>query len=98
LIRQELRIEAAYLDASKVNTGGREEWIRREVLGQRKRIMLVNPEAVKTGLNCLTPYFTSVLWPELTYNALTYRQANGRIHRIGAGCIAEAETSTARWK
>jgi hypothetical protein len=47
-------------------------------------VLLVNPEAVKTGLNCLTPYFKTVIWYELTYNTLTYRQANGRVHRIGA--------------
>ena len=39
---------------------------------------------MKTGFNCLTPYFQTAIWMELTYNALTYRQANGRIHRIGS--------------
>jgi hypothetical protein len=35
-------------------------------------------------LNCLAPYFKTAIWMELTYNVLTMRQANGRIHRIGA--------------
>jgi hypothetical protein len=46
--------------------------------------LLVNPESIKTGLNCLAPYFKTAIWMELTYNVLTMRQANGRIHRIGA--------------
>ncbi len=84
LLRQRLGVEAAYLDSTRVDTHGREEWIKREVIGHQRRVLLVNPEAVKTGLNCLTPYFQTAIWLEGTYNALTYRQANGRIHRIGS--------------
>jgi hypothetical protein len=84
LLRQRLGVEAAYLDSTRVDTRGREDWLKREVIGRKRRVLLVNPEAVKTGLNCLTPYFQTAIWLELTYNALTYRQANGRIHRIGS--------------
>jgi hypothetical protein len=84
LLREHLQITAAFLDATKVPPHTREDWIRQAVVGMRRRVLLVNPEAVKTGLNCLTPYFKTVIWYELTYNTLTYRQANGRVHRIGA--------------
>jgi hypothetical protein len=36
---------------------------------------------VKTGLNNLV-WFSSAVWYELDHNALTYRQANGRLHRL----------------
>jgi hypothetical protein len=84
LLREHLQLTAAFLDATKVPPHTREDWIRQAVVGMRRRVLLVNPEAVKTGLNCLTPYFKTVIWYELTYNTLTYRQANGRVHRIGA--------------
>jgi SNF2 family DNA or RNA helicase len=45
-------------------------------------LLLVNPNAVKTGLNCLVSFSTAI-WYELDLSALTYRQANGRLHRIG---------------
>ena len=91
LLRAACGVEAAYLDPGRVATASREAWLRAEVIGRRRRVLLVNPEAVKTGLNCLTPYFQTAIWLELTYNALTYRQANGRIHRIGADPAAPIE-------
>jgi hypothetical protein len=91
LLQTRLGVVAAYLDSTKVATHVREDWLKREVLGQRKRVLLVNPETIKTGLNCLTPYFTTAIWMELTYNALTYRQANGRIHRLGSDPNTEIE-------
>jgi hypothetical protein len=91
LLRTRLGVEAAYLDSARVETRGREDWIKREVIGCRRRVLLVNPEAVKTGMNCLTPYFTTAIWMEGTYNALTYRQANGRIHRLGSDPATEIE-------
>jgi hypothetical protein len=91
LLRAACGVGAAYLDSGRVATAGREAWLREQVIGRRYRVLLVNPEAVKTGLNCLTPYFQTAIWMELTYNALTYRQANGRIHRIGADPGAPVE-------
>ncbi|HMA37992.1 MAG TPA: hypothetical protein VKY74_26315, partial [Chloroflexia bacterium] len=84
LIREHLRITPALLDASKVPPHNREDWIRQAAIAMHRRVLLTNAEAVKTGLNCLTPYFKTAIWYELTYNALTYRQANGRVHRIGS--------------
>ena len=45
-------------------------------------VLLVNPNAVRTGLNNLVRLTTGI-WYELDYSATTYRQANGRMHRIG---------------
>ena len=42
----------------------------------------VNPNAVRTGLNNLVGFSTAI-WYELDYSADTYRQAIGRLHRIG---------------
>ncbi|MDQ2807382.1 MAG: hypothetical protein M3Z04_10805, partial [Chloroflexota bacterium] len=84
LLREQAGVEAIYLDSNKVDTAHREQWLRDMVIGRKRRVLIVNPEAVKTGLNCLTPYFTTAIWLETTANALTWRQANGRIHRIGS--------------
>jgi hypothetical protein len=81
LIR-ELTPRATWLDAKKVPTGKREAWIDEHVLGQDVEVLLVNPVAVRTGLNNLVS-FSVGLWYELDLSATTYRQTNGRLHRIG---------------
>jgi hypothetical protein len=48
------------------------------------RVLLTNPEAVKTGLNNLTPHFKTAVWFEPTQRTDTYRQAGARIRRIGS--------------
>lgn len=73
---------AVFLDAKKVPAAERESWIRRHVVEKEAPVLLVNPNAVKTGLNCLVTFSTAI-WYELDLSALTYRQANGRLHRIG---------------
>jgi len=82
LIKEELGETAAYLDSAKVSTKTREAWIDREVIGRGCKVLLLNPNTVKTGLNNLV-WFSTGIWYELDYNAITYRQANGRLHRIG---------------
>ena len=48
-----------------------------------RRILVVNPKAVETGLNNLV-HFSRAIWVEgLDFDARVVRQANGRIHRIG---------------
>jgi len=78
----EVTPRAAWLDTKKVPTGKREAWIDREVHGKGVDVLLVNPNAVRTGLNNLVP-FSRAVWYELDSSATTYRQANGRLHRIG---------------
>lgn len=75
---------AIYLDVGKVSTGKRDEWITKRVLQPGIRVMLTNPEAVKTGLNNLTPHFQTAIWLEPTQRTDTYRQAGARIRRIGS--------------
>jgi hypothetical protein len=81
LIADELNTRSIWLDAAKVPTDKRKRWIEREVLEPEIPILLVNPVAVQTGLNNLTA-FNSAIWYELAHTT-TYRQANGRIDRLG---------------
>ncbi len=73
---------AVWLDASKVPAARREAWIDRHVNEPGAPVLIVNPNAVRTGLNNLVGFSTAV-WYELDYSAFTYRQAIGRLHRIG---------------
>ena len=71
----------SFLDAQKVPTGRRQEWIRREI-ERGVEVLVLNPNTVRTGLNNLIA-FNVGLWHELDYSTTTVRQANGRLHRIG---------------
>jgi hypothetical protein len=71
-----------WLDAKKVPAARRETWINDNVLARDVQVLLVNPVAVRTGLNNLVS-FSAGLWYELDTSSYTYRQANGRLHRIG---------------
>ncbi|HXU44597.1 MAG TPA: hypothetical protein VN783_03665, partial [Thermoanaerobaculia bacterium] len=81
-ILRETTSDVAWLDAKKVAPAKREAWIDQHVLGRGVRVLLVNPNAVRTGLNNLVS-FTTAVWYELETSATTFRQANGRLHRIG---------------
>jgi SNF2 family DNA or RNA helicase len=74
-------VTCAYLDVKKVKAADRDEWIRAEC--SEVEVLICNPNAVRTGLNSLVA-FSNAVWLEADYDARTYRQANGRIHRIGA--------------
>jgi hypothetical protein len=82
LFKEHLHQHAVFLDASKVDTKKRRDWIQSEVVDKKRRLMITNPRAVKTGLNNLI-WFNTAIWHELDHSAITYRQANGRLHRIG---------------
>ncbi len=82
LIRAETAGKAAWLDARRVATHRREAWIDEHVIARDVDVLLVNPNAVRTGLNNLVG-FSIAVWHQLDYDARTYRQANGRLHRIG---------------
>jgi len=73
---------AVWLDTKKVPTAKREAWIDQHVLAAGADVLLVNPNAVRTGLNNLVTFSTAI-WYELDDSATTYHQANGRLHRIG---------------
>jgi Uncharacterised methyltransferase family (DUF6094) len=71
------------LHADKVPTGKRQAWIDSEVVKKGRRVMVANPTTVQTGLNNLV-HFSTEIWPENpACNPLIYRQAIGRIDRIG---------------
>ena len=63
-------------------THRREAWIDEHVITKDVKVLPVNPNAVRTGLNNLVG-FSIAVWHQLDYDARTYRQANGRLHRIG---------------
>ena len=71
------------LEASKVPTKTRQAWITKEIVKKNRKVMVTNPVAVQTGLNNLI-HFSDVVWMENpACNPIVYRQANGRVDRIG---------------
>jgi hypothetical protein len=83
LIFEELGEDAPILLADKVATGKRQAWIDAKIVKPRKRIMLANPVCIQTGLNNLV-WFSSQVWVENpACNPTIFRQAIGRVDRIG---------------
>lgn len=78
----EVTTRVTYLNASKVSAQKRKAWITEMVVDAEIDVLIVNPNSVKTGLNNLV-WFASAWWHETDYSAQTFRQANGRLHRIG---------------
>lgn len=82
LIAEKVGAKTVFLEVSRVPAPKREKWIDANVIAPGVEVLLVNPNAVRTGLNNLVAFSTAV-WYEADYDARTYRQANGRLHRIG---------------
>lgn len=83
LIEERTGKKAPILHPSKVPTAKRETWINKEIVAKKHRILIVNPVTVQTGLNNLV-YFADQVWMENpACNPVTYRQAVGRVDRIG---------------
>lgn len=83
LFKEYLGQHAVFLDVNKVRAAQREDWLNAHVIEPGRRILVVNPKAVETGLNNLV-HFSRAIWVEgLDFDARVVRQANGRIHRIG---------------
>jgi hypothetical protein len=83
LIEKRTGEKAPILYADKVATGKRQDWINREILKKGRRILVTNPVAIQTGLNNLV-HFSAEIWMENPgCNAITFRQAIGRVDRIG---------------
>lgn len=75
--------KATILWADKVPTAKRQGWIDREIVQKNRRVMCTNPVAIQTGLNNLV-HFSTIIWVENpAVNGTIYRQAIGRIDRIG---------------
>ncbi|HVA89995.1 MAG TPA: DEAD/DEAH box helicase, partial [Chloroflexota bacterium] len=82
LLKEDLGVTAAILEVEKVAAAKRQDWIDQEAIARGRRVLIVNPQAVKTGLNNLVFYATGIFF-ELDHSAICYRQAVGRLHRIG---------------
>lgn len=83
LLQDKLGEVVPVLNPDKVTTGKRQAWIEKEVTKKNRRVLIVNPVAVQTGLNSLTHFSTVVWFENPACNPVVYRQANGRIDRIG---------------
>lgn len=82
LIKQRVTGSCLYLDARRVSASKREAWLDRHVIEPGVKVLILNPNTVRTGLNNLIA-FTTAIWHEIDYSSTTYLQANGRFHRIG---------------
>lgn len=71
------------LVADRVASAKRQAWIDREVIAKGRRTLVVNPVAVQTGLNNLVWFSTEVWMQNPGCNPTVYRQAVGRVDRIG---------------
>lgn len=83
LVEKELGEKCPVLDANKVAAAKRQAWIDREVVKKRRRVMVANPVAVQTGLNNLVWFSTQIWLENPACNAIAFRQATGRVDRIG---------------
>lgn len=83
LIEDRIGESVAVLYADKVGTAKRQDWIDREVVRKKRRVLVTNPVAIQTGLNNLV-HFASEVWMENpAVNPVVFRQAIGRVDRIG---------------
>jgi len=83
LLEKHAGVKSSILIPSKVPTAKRETWINQEVIAKKRRVLLANPITVQTGLNNLV-YFADEVWHENpACNPVVYRQAVGRVDRIG---------------
>jgi hypothetical protein len=83
LIEGKLKIKAPILFADKVKADKRQDWINKEVLAKGRKVLLTNPVAIQTGLNNLVSFSTQIWMENPACNPIIYRQAIGRIDRIG---------------
>ena len=74
---------APILWADKVATGKRQDWITKEILKKKRRVLVVNPVAIQTGLNNLVHFSTEIWMENPACNPVIFRQAVGRVDRIG---------------
>jgi hypothetical protein len=83
LIAERIGEPVPILQADKVPTHKRQAWIDAQVIGKKRRVMVCNPVTVQTGLNNLVYFATEAYHQNPACNPLVYRQAVGRVDRIG---------------
>jgi hypothetical protein len=71
------------LYADKVSTAKRQDWIDREIVKKKRQVLVTNPVCIQTGLNNLVHFATEVWMQNPACNPVVFRQAIGRIDRIG---------------
>lgn len=83
LLEKRLKTKCPILDPGKVPTKNRQTWIDEQIVRKGRRVLVVNPVAIQTGLNNLV-YFSDQIWMENPMcNPTIYRQGVGRVDRIG---------------
>ena len=83
LVSAKFEEPVAVLDSNKVTAKKRQGWINRQIK-KGIRILIANPVAVQTGLNNLVHFSTEIWMENPACNPTTYRQATGRVDRVGA--------------
>lgn len=83
LISERIDGKAPILYADKVPTAKRQDWIDREIVRKKARVMVTNPVAIQTGLNNLVHFATEIWVENPACNPIVFRQATGRVDRIG---------------
>lgn len=81
MVRAVLGWKVAILESQKISPRDRQQWIRDQVRAGC-RLLIVNPNAVRTGINSMTA-FNHGIWYELDLSSNTFRQFGGRLHRTG---------------
>lgn len=84
IIKEAIGEEVAVLNSDKVPTGKRQDWIDKNVVQKNRRVMVLNPVTVSTGLNNLVHFSTEIWHENPAVNPNILRQAIGRVDRIGA--------------
>lgn len=83
LISERIGESVPVLHADKVSPAKRQEWINKEVVRKKKHVLVTNPVAIQTGLNNLVHFATEIWMENPACNPTIFRQAVGRIDRIG---------------
>ncbi len=83
ILEKELGEKVPVLYAEKVPTSKRQDWIQANIVDKGARVMLANPVAISTGLNNLVHFCTQIWMQDPACNPITFRQAIGRVDRIG---------------
>lgn len=71
------------LHAERVPTAKRQDWITSKVVKKGVQVLITNPVAIQTGLNNLVHFATEIWMENPMCNPNVFRQACGRIDRIG---------------
>lgn len=83
IIERAFGFKPAVLMADKVPSQKRQEWIQNRVVNTNAKVLIVNPVSVGTGLNNLVHFATGIFMQNPACNPLVFRQAIGRMDRIG---------------